>query len=146
TPARRGIRSRSTVTLPRPATGTSRTSPALRPRPSMPTIRPAALALAAALALVCAPIGPAASAQPAAAPAIIPAPTSITRATGRFPIDTGTTIVTDAGAGAAVENVARVLAELLAPTVGAPRRLAAGAAAPRRSIHLTLAGADQSLG
>ncbi|MHB1225225.1 MAG: beta-N-acetylhexosaminidase, partial [Gemmatimonadaceae bacterium] len=116
----------------------------------MPTIRPAAFALAAALALVSAPMAPPASAQsPASAPtalAIVPAPTSVTRATGRFPIDTSTAIVIDAGASAAAEDVARYLAELLAPTVGAPRRLAAGAAAPRRSIHLTAAGADASLG
>ncbi len=112
----------------------------------MPTIRPAALVLAAALALVCAPIGPAASAQSPTTLAIIPAPTSVTRANGRFPIDTGTTIVMDAGASAAVEDVSRYLAELLAPSVGAARRLTAGAAAPRRSIHLTLSGADKALG
>lgn len=116
----------------------------------MPTTRPAARALAAALAIVCAPLAAPASAQsPAsasAALAIVPAPTSVTRATGRFPIDTGTRIVVDAGASAAVEQVARYLSDMLAPTVGAHSRLAAGAAAPRRSIHLTAAGADESLG
>lgn len=111
----------------------------------MPTIRPAAFVLAAAL-LASVPIGPAASAQSPTTLAIRPAPTSVTRASGRFPVDTATTIVMDANASAAVEDVARQLADLLAPSVGATRRLAAGAAAPRRSIHLTLSGADASLG
>lgn len=120
----------------------------------MPTTRPAALALAAALALVCAPMAAPASAQSTARPAtqsaaplaIVPAPTSVTPAAGRFPVDTATTIVVDAAATPAAEDVGRYLAELLAPAGSAPRRLAAGASAPKGSIHLTLAGADASLG
>lgn len=114
----------------------------------MPTTRPAALITRAAIAaLALAAAAPAAQAQSASLPAIIPAPTSMAAAPGgRLVVDTSTAIVVDSDAPAASEDVARYLAELLAPSARAPRRLAAGERAPRGSIHLTASGADAALG
>jgi hexosaminidase len=81
--------------------------------------------------------------------AVVPAPASVQLdAAGTFVVDTTTEILIDADAPAAVEDVARRLAALLAPSVapGAPRRLVAGATPPPRAIHLRIDPSRAALG
>ena len=122
--------------------------------PTIPTAphrrtAPALLALALALAALVAPARTT-SAQSPVLPAIIPTPLSISvpmsAGGGRLQVDSSTAIVVDADASPEVEDVARYLVELLDPATRPSRRLAANERPPRRSIHLTLTGADPKLG
>lgn len=108
-------------------------------------LRRATAAAAAIAVAACAPTSPATTPTPAsAAPlthAIVPAPVSVELTTGQFfVVDTTVTVVVAAGAPAAADEVARQLADLLRPAARATRRLAAGEAAPARSILLTTDG------
>lgn len=109
-------------------------------------VTPILLAAALALATLAAPPS-VVRAQSPILPAIIPTPLSMAATNGgRFRVDSGTAIVVDADAPAAVEGVARYLVDLLQPATRPARRLTSGERAPRGSIHLTLDGADANLG
>jgi hexosaminidase len=104
----------------------------------------------AATGAAAAPAAPApAAAVPAPPHAVIPAPAAAAIAPAdSFRLDSTTQVVLDAAAPAEVEAVARLVAAMVPRTAAlpfqprpadpAPRRLAAGEAPPRGSIHLAL--------
>lgn len=112
--------------------------------------RHAARALAAALALAACARRPAPAPAPAAAPlpAVIPTPARMElSAAERFVVTESTTVTIDAGATPEVERIARQAAAMLAPVVPPePRRLAAGEAPGRGTIHLALADGEPAAG